>query len=171
MHYRRNADTQLRTAWRRYQMEQTKSSWMQYLQEALRSGLFPFSPDAIHGATSGIIEDFVVTPDGFMAKLQGAEFPAIEARIQFDEDDWDSFPRGPYDATMRVTWDERMGDEAPTLYLEIEDIEEEFGVEGYTLSSTFRTLRGGEYCYVGEPVENNEALRAAAQNPKEWEEI
>jgi len=165
--YRRNADTSLRQAELQFQKEPTREHWSRWLREAARAGAYPFTAEGVAAATGGAVTDFQITEDGFRAKLTLAEHPAIEAIFQIGPEDWDSFPRGQYDAEIWVQWDK--WDDDPSLYIDIDEIREEI------MQSNFDThlmvIPGGEYHYIGASVQNDEQLMIACRNPKEWESI
>ena len=167
--YRRNADTTLRESFRRWQSERSRESWVNYLKEANRAGAYPFTEEGLKRATGARVVQFTALDDGFKARIEYVLRPHIEY-VDYNDETPQTLNRGPYDGSIKVVWDEAVGDNGPNLYLTIDDLEIEMGQEGYDYHSTVRTFYGGDYHYHGAEVFNDADLEAAA-NSDDWEQL
>lgn len=177
--YRRNADTQLRQAERNFQQEPTRDRWVVWLREAARAGSYPFTPEGVASATGGSLASFEMIEDGFEARVEDAQFPALEVAYRYrtgpDADDFesDSYPRGLFNAKISVRWHPSY-DDNPGLYIEIDAKQEEelvrmpMGAEGIDFTR-MNTTPGGDYHYVGNSVQNDAQLVTACRTPKAWD--
>lgn len=169
--YRRNADISLREAERQWQTQRSRESWIKYLKEAARAGAFPYTPEGVQRATGATVSGFRQLEDGFRAHLEYTLRPNIQYIDHNEEVPQDlTRQRGPYDGVLLLTWKENLGDEGPTLYLTIHDMEIEMGQEGYSYNSSARTFYGGEYRYHGGEVLNDSDLERATASD-DWEQV
>ena len=120
------SDHQYRTALRRWQASNSREDWQALLRVCLRIGQPLFTPEALQEALAcDMVESFVHTLDGFVARVEGAQHPRIhvEMRISYPGQEYDGeyFPLwDTWDGVIAITWDEHFDPACPVVDIVID---------------------------------------------------